>query len=474
MQAQNRTWFGDKLWYLLNLPPELAREVFNDYSPETLRSKRKIYRKKIREGVEQAPQRPRDYSINEDAAQIRERLLNKKVEKDDAKESLIDLETRKYLHELLDETLDKTEIDPENIQRFRMTTGTHEGYIKNAEGKLEYTRKLRRGGISFVVEPKKFEPKWNPIHQPLADVHPIKMTSAKKRKGEIKTCVILPDPQIGYRKFVDGKTDPFHDEKALSIALQVLADVQPDKVVCLGDFLDLPAFGKYEQTEDYAHTTQLAIDYGHTLLATIRATLPKAEIVVIEGNHDRRIEKSIRLNSMYAYGIRRADDVTGWPVFSLPYLLAFDKLNIKYIEGYPAGKYWINENLQCIHGNIVRQPGATAAAVVKAETVSTIFGHIHRIETAYDTQNVFGGARANLAHSPGTLCRIDGGVPSYKGSTGLNGRPIISYENWQQGLAIVDYEDGNKPFSLHSVYINTFQDYKTTVNGKVYIPKKIF
>ena len=472
MQAQNRKWYGDRLWILLNLKTDVLRKVFHEYSPETLRGKRKMYNKKIRNSVEAMPPQPDWYHENLEPEEVRaqlEKLPTKAT--DEIKDLLITHKTREYLHKLLDETIDKTNINPGAIKTLRFTTGSHEGYIKNSEGEIEYTKELQRGGISLMVEPEKFEPKWEPIHRPIGDIHPVQSTTTKKKTG-LKTCVVLPDPQIGYRKFVDGQIDPFHDESALSIALQVIADLKPDKVVCLGDYLDLPGFGRFEQSEDYAHTTQLAIDYGYRLLAMIRATVPNAEIAVIEGNHDRRIEKSIRTNSMYAFGIRRADDVTGWPVFSVPYLLSFDKLDIKYVEGYPAGKYWINENLQCIHGHIVRQPGATAAAVVKAETVSTLFGHIHRIETAYDTQNVYGGARANLAHSPGTLCRIDGGVPSFKGSTGLDGRPIRSFENWQQGIAIVDYKDGNAPFSVHSVYINTFRDYETTVNGKLYFPDK--
>jgi predicted phosphodiesterase len=470
--ALNRQWYGDKLWVLLNKKVAELQEIFPDYAKESLKSKQKLYRRKIREGKEVEAPMPSWYNESYTHAQIRAKLEgNPALETAQIEDVLVDNKARKYLHDLLDKTIDETNINPEHINKLRITAGSHEGYIKNADNEIEYTKSLRKGSISLMLEPEKFKPQWTPIHQPLADIFPVKETTAVSKKG-LKTCVILPDPQIGFRKFVDGSTDPFHDDNAISIALQVIRDLKPDKVVCLGDFLDLPGFGKYEQTEDYAHTTQLAIDYGYRLLAMIKAIVPKAEIVVIEGNHDRRIEKSIRTNNMYAFGIKRADDITGWPVFSVPYLLGFDKLGVEYVEGYPAGKYWINENLQCIHGHIVRQPGATAAAVVRAETVSTIFGHIHRIETAYDTQNIYQGARANLAHSPGTLCRIDGGVPSVKGSTRLDGRPVKSFENWQHGLAIVDYKDGNAPFSLHSVYINTHRNYETTVHGKIYTPDK--
>ena len=392
-------------------------------------------------------------------------------EVEDAAKEVVDQDHRKYLHTLLDTTIDELNIDPASISKLKFSSGSHEGYIKNSEGEIEYTKKLRRGGLHLTVEPKDFKPKWTPVHTPMADIVSFKTETKINRPRDLKVCVVLPDPQIGFRRFRDGTIDPFHDDNAISIALQIIADLRPDKVVCLGDFIDAPMFGRFEQSEDYAHTAQLAINYGYRFLGMIRALVPNAEIVVIEGNHDRRIEKNITSNSLFAFGLSRADDIQDLPVMSIPNLLAFDKLNIKYVEGYPAGKYWINENLQAIHGHIVRQAGATAAAVVKSETVSTIFGHVHRIETAYDTQNTYQGARANLAHTPGCLCRIDGGVPSAKGSTQLDGRPVISYENWQNGLAVVDYKDTGT-FNLHPIYINTFMGYETSFNNKLYVPRK--
>lgn len=471
MQAVNRKWYGDRLWYLLNLQPQELRQIFQDQTWENLKNKRKLYRKQIRERKESVPPMPADYTPSDTPDEIRGRLDGAPTKtENEVRKLLVDQSQEDRLVRSLKETIKQLNIDPSFVKGFRVNIGSHGGFIKDGNNEIEYTDQIPNQKVSLIIEPEKFKKKWEPIdHAPVAAITPIKVSANLRAKGQ-KLCVVIPDPQIGFRRFVDGSVDPFHDESALSIALQVIADLQPDKVVCLGDYLDLPMFGRFEQSEDYAHTAQLAIDYGYKLLAKIRASVPKAELVVLEGNHDRRLQNSINNSNMSAFGIRRAEDVTGWPVFSVPYLLNFDTLKVKYVEGYPAGKYWINDRLQCIHGHIVGPPGQTAAKVVKAETVSTVFGHIHRIETAYDTQNVYNGARSNLAHSPGCLCRIDGGVPSAKGSTGLDGRPIKSYENWQQGMCLVDYEDGDAPFSLHPIYINTFQGYKTTVNGKLYTP----
>ena len=46
--------------------------------------------------------------------------------------------------------------------------------------------------------------------------------SPRKASDAWKTAIILPDPQIGFRKFDDGTLDPFHDTKAMSIAIQII------------------------------------------------------------------------------------------------------------------------------------------------------------------------------------------------------------------------------------------------------------
>lgn len=264
---------------------------------------------------------------------------------------------------------------------------------------------------------------------------------AKSRKTKHEVHVILPDPQIGYRKIGDTM-DPFHDERAMDIALQITSWLETndkvDSVINLGDFLDLPAQGRFEQEAAFAATTQDSIDRGHLFLQQQRAAAgPKAKIVLIEGNHDRRMEKFINTNAASAFGLRRAN-TKGLPVMSIPYLLRLDEIGVEYIDAYPAGAYWINDRLRAIHGTKVRSNGSTAAAYTNdTPHISTVFGHVHRQElqsrTVFDRQ----GSIKSVAISPGCLCRVDGAVPSVNGSTKTDGTPATYYENWQQGIAVI-------------------------------------
>lgn len=279
---------------------------------------------------------------------------------------------------------------------------------------------------------------------PVAAAKPViinapKPHKAKKTKHEVH--VILPDPQIGYRKFGEVM-DPFHDEKAMDIALQITSWLEQhdrvDSVINLGDFLDLPAQGRFEQEAAFAATTQDALNRGHLFLQQQRAAAgPEAKIVLIEGNHDRRMEKFININAASAFGLKKANS-EGFPVMSIPYLLRLDEIGVEYIDAYPAGAHWINDRLRAIHGTKVRSNGSTAAAYTNdTPHISTVFGHVHRQElqsrTIFDRQ----GSIKSVAISPGCLCRVDGAVPSVNGSTKVDGTPATYYENWQQGVAVI-------------------------------------
>jgi hypothetical protein len=176
--------------------------------------------------------------------------------------------------------------------------------------------------------------------------------------------------------------------------------------------------------------------------------------VFLEGNHDCRINKYLSENAPAAVTMKRAGETPDeWPVNSLPHLLRMDELDIVFASGYPAGEYWLNENLRCIHGDRVNSSGSTAMKYINSNHhVSVVYGHIHRIEMLYHTNHTSTGAARNAAFSPGCLCRVDGSVPSVKGGVTPNEKPVKYWENWQQGIGFAWYKDTGE-FTLLSVPI---------------------
>jgi metallophosphoesterase superfamily enzyme len=313
-----------------------------------------------------------------------------------------------------------------------------------------------------------FSPKWEegpewPVIQQGPKIQLQKSKTKVSRPKGWEEAVIVPDIQIGFYKKDNESTElePIHDEKAISVALQLIEDINPNQIVMVGDNLDFAEFGKFLTAAPFKQLVQAAIDRATMLCAQIRSAAPNAKISWIAGNHEARMSRYIQTNAEAAFGITRGKMSSElrekWPVLSVPYLCRMDEYDIDYIPGYPESYVALNENLMVIHGNKVTSNGSTTTKYLNDAHVSVIYGHIHRTEYAYRTRLSKNGPRTVMAASPGCLCRIDGAVPSTKSGADEFGRPMLmGAENWQQGMAVVQYQPpgvGNEWFNYEPMWI---------------------
>lgn len=283
-------------------------------------------------------------------------------------------------------------------------------------------------------------PEWPPVQQaaPCVVRHPkVSRTDTSARRT-----VLLPDPQIGYRRLDTGDLIPMHDERAIATALDVVHAVQPHAVVWLGDTMDLAEWSsKFLVLPEFVLTTQPTVDACHRFLAaTLAAAGPQCEDRwLLEGNHDNRMANAVAKNAMAAMRLRQANTPESWPVMSVPHLLRLDELGIAYVDGYPAGRIKVASRhgeqapLYALHGerlDMQRQ--------AKAERVSTIQGHAHHVAVHSATYDDGDGQAVDVeAWSLGCLCRRDGAVPSTKGGADVRGKPIERIESWQHAIGVV-------------------------------------
>ena len=343
--------------------------------------------------------------------------------------------------------LDRNGIDLDEIGRVQRVS-LYQSLTKNDEGEAEI-HDLAAVQLSPAWEDG---PKWELPNRGPAIRLPKRQAKASKAT-RWSTAAVIPDMQIGYFRLADDTLEPTHDETAIEVALAIVRDIDPDVVVLHGDNLDLPELGKYVVTPAYARTTQASIDRATVLCAQLRDAAPRARIVWLAGNHEERLPRHIIQNAVAAFGLRRGAEPDGFPVLSVPFLCRMDEFDVEYVPGYPASAYWINDRLRIVHGDKVNSSGSTASKYLAREKVSVLYGHIHRREWAEMTREDHDGPRTVLAASAGCLARIDGAVPSVKGGTDLDGRPLVRYEDWQQGIAVVDYEPGDGAFHLELVPI---------------------
>ena len=328
--------------------------------------------------------------------------------------------------------LDRNGIDISEVGQVKRVS-LYQSLTKNDEGEAEI-----HDLVAIQLAPSwESGPAW-PVVQPAAPTIITPRTSTASKKS-VKTTVIFPDPQIGFRRLASGEMLPCHDERAMAVALQIAADVNPDVIVNLGDTLDFPEWSsKFLILPEFVLTTQPTIDAAHTFLAEQRSIAPDAQIHLLAGNHDARLGMAIARNAMAALRLTRANQPDSWPILSVPFLLRLDDLSINYVGAYPAGRIQLTEGgngttpLWAIHGEKL-----DVAKVARSERQSFVQGHIHRIAYHSETYEFRGEAETVIAFSPGCLCRIDGAVPSTKSGTLDDGRPYRRHENWQQGIAII-------------------------------------
>lgn len=445
-------------WNLIWLKRGENFKIYKDHKDDAIISQMKKYRRLQKLHPHKflgQNDRPEPYINPEDEyPKVIER--NRKLEHKSPSSVLatINQDDRAALHQQLDDALAQYNLDDATVKSLKISKISRWDSLRNIDGETE---KVPMYAIKMKIDPVDFEPKWPPITfvgggKRLPFMPPTHTTAIRK-------AVILPDPQI-----------PFHDPKALQVALNVAVSIKPDFIIFPGDLLDMSEWSRFTMYPEFRDATMSAITEAYQMLRSLRKQLPNTRIIVMEGNHEQRLPEYILKNNVAAYSLRPASKPKSWPSISVPALCSFDDIGIEYIPGYPANKFWLNERLQVVHGTKASGRQNEAKMVVNDERVTTIFTHAHRISSYYKTVEVYGGARTNAAYNPGCLCLINGHVPSTKSGRDLEGKPLESYENWQHGFAVVEYEEGDRPFHYEQVYINTFNGYEAFYRGKIYKP----
>lgn len=262
--------------------------------------------------------------------------------------------------------------------------------------------------------------------------------NAYKRRGkpsrDYQIAVQLPDMQFGFdRDVYTGKlTETYHDRRALDVALQLVEYIRPDVLIYGGDQQDYASFGRWPKQPQFLNTTQAAIIENAYWLKRFKDAANPRKQIMLEGNHDMRVIGDIVKNIPALYGLKAAAEVHLPPIYTMPKLLSLHTLGIDYIPNYPNSEYWLNEDLQAIHGTTAKsKSGATVSELIHNVNHSFITNHIHRREVMSRTVWRYGRRREIWGMCPGCLCRVDGAVPGVK-----------ARQNWQQGIGLILYGDG--------------------------------
>ncbi len=293
------------------------------------------------------------------------------------------------------------------------------------------------------------------LHRPLAPKFgPVKSDCGTR-------VLILPDSQNGYcRDMTTGYLNPMHDRQAWDIGLQMAHILRPDRIILMGDMLDLAELtDRFIKMPEFYFTTQAALKELHWWLAQLADT--GAQIDYIEGNHEFRLRRAVINNIIAAYSLRPANQPEAPEVLSVENLLGLEDLGVRYHKPYPEAHLWLNDNLRVSHGEVARKgSGDTVKEMLREARNSEITAHSHRLELMAKTVHPRKGPRVYLAYNVGTLARLDIGAVPAAGSR----------QNWHQGFATGWYEESGG--HLHEIYLHAIYGGKMMYQGRVLQARK--
>jgi predicted phosphodiesterase len=176
----------------------------------------------------------------------------------------------------------------------------------------------------------------------------------KKLAVTKETIVLLPDAHM-----------PYVDEKAFNTAIRITGDLNPEKIIILGDWIDMYQFSKFFKDPSRMLQLQSDLDCLAMHLKKVRTAAPSAEIQYLQGNHEERIIKWLSIHP----------EISQLRDLQPENLLGLKALDINYITDYIELYGYV-----ITHGSFVRKDAsASAKAQMDRYMTNGISGHTHRL-----------------------------------------------------------------------------------------------
>lgn len=217
----------------------------------------------------------------------------------------------------------------------------------------------------------------------------LKLPELHQLSNKTERWLIIPDTQI-----------PYHDKESLKAVLKYAKTVKWDGCIQLGDFMDWDWISKWSKENqrkvegsrflsEYVAANEVLDD----IQDAVRAKNKKAKIVILEGNHDWRIEnvidKTPALEGLIEMerGLRLEErDVTYWKYWThrKPYIIG-DAYFIhgEYIGNNHAGKTATNYHRNVFYGHVHDRASATKTTAYGESVFCESFGTLSRFDLEY-------------------------------------------------------------------------------------------
>lgn len=210
---------------------------------------------------------------------------------------------------------------------------------------------------------------------------------------------------------------PYHDNKAITAAIEWAKEHSPDSILLNGDILDCYQLSNFSRDPRKMSFVR-ELDQLKLFLETLNTEFPDTPIYYKLGNHEERIELTV---------INKTPDLVGVVDYSLKSVVGFNNFNCTEIKDKRIVQF---SNLNILHGHEIFKGASMAVnpartAYLRA-TENTIVGHTHK---SSEHNEVTLNGKLITTWSAGCLCYMH---PQYM--------PI---NKWNHGFAFVKMDNDN-------------------------------
>lgn len=243
---------------------------------------------------------------------------------------------------------------------------------------------------------------------------------------------------------------PHEHEESCELFYQITNYIQPERVILLGDVINLDAFSRYDKIPNHPGNWVEDVMSAGKILGNVRQAAPEADLDWIKGNHEERLKKHLMRHDPLLYDVldleklfvlvNEDDKLKGWTYIDEPEI---------FEEDY---------NLILAHGEVVRKHSAyTAKAHLEKLLFSVIVGHSHRlgVHERSSARSRYMGEQPMFAVENGCLCRYD--QPYVNGST----------SDWQRGFTVLDIDISDDIPLLQPTLVKIVND-RASFQGKTF------
>ena len=261
----------------------------------------------------------------------------------------------------------------------------------------------------------------------------------------IAPCTAALDQAGSFTALIYGDSQaPYHDERALALVRAIAKEMVPYVMLNVGDAIDAYPISKY--SKDYRRHAELQTDIDacrRNLYREAEAS-PASRHVLLEGNHETRMQRCLDRQPAEVQQILRLDRVA--PTLRWPYLLDLENAGFEWIDSEHQPSETVLPKVLVEHGSLVSSfAGYTARRELEKHGRSGFSGHTHRM-ASYARRDFNGQARWTET-----------------GFTALYSQPYGSQFNWQQGCVFVEWSTDLKLMQVHEIF---FRDGRALWRGR--------